>query len=66
MNNKINFTEIVNSLIATSLILLACLGFIVAMIETPATWLPMLVFLTGTISMIIVFNDNDNENVRRN
>ena len=63
MNNKINFNEILNSLIAAALILLACLGFIVAMIENPASCLLVLIFLIGTVAMIIVFNDN--ENVRR-
>ena len=58
-----NVNEMLSTLIAVSGVLLACLGFIVAMIENPATWSIMLVFLMGTISMIIVFNPN--ENVRR-
>ena len=64
MNNKINFNEILNSLMAAALVLLSCLGFIVAMIENPASGLLMLIFLIFTVAMIIVFNDN--ENVRRN
>ena len=59
-----NVTEMLSALIAVSAVLLGCLGFIVAMIENPATWSIMLVFLMGTISMVIVFNAN--EDVRRN
>ena len=57
-------TKFFETVFATLIILLACLGFIVAMIENPASGLLMLIFLVGTVSMIIVFNDN--ENVRRN
>ena len=59
-----NVNEMLSALNATIGVLLACLGFIVAMIENPAIWLHMLVFMVGTIAMIIVFNAN--ENVRRN
>ena len=52
-----NVNEMLSTLNAIVGVLLACLGFIVAMIENPATWLPMLIFMAGTISMIIVFND---------
>ena len=56
-------TKLFETVFATLIILLACLGFIVAMIENPASCLLVLIFLIGTVAMIIVFNDN--ENVRR-
>ena len=64
MNNKINFTEILNSLIAACVVLLSCLAVIVTLIETPSAILVVLIFAIFTTAMIIVFNDN--ENVRRN
>ena len=65
MNNKINFTEIVNSLIAAALILLSGLAIIVTLIEeaSPAL-LPVLIFAIF-ITAFIVIDAQDNENVRR-
>ena len=59
-----NVTEILNSLIATCVVLLACLAVIVTLIETPSAILVVLIFAIFTTAMIIVFNDN--EDVRRN
>ena len=65
MNNKINFTEIVNSLIAAALILLSCLAIIVTLIESPSALLLVLIFAIFITGFIII-DFQDNENVRRN
>ena len=64
MNNKINFTEIVNSLIAAALILLSGLAIIVTLIESSPALLPVLIFAIF-ITAFIVIDAQDNENVRR-
>ena len=64
MNNKINFTEIVNSLIAAALILLSCLAIIVTLIESPSALLLVLIFAIF-VTAFIVIDFQDNENVRR-
>ena len=65
MNNKINFNEILNSLIAATLILLSCLAVIVTLIETPSALLLVLIFAIF-VTAFIVIDIQDNENVRRN
>ena len=61
MNNKINFNEILNSLIAAALILLSCLAIIVTLIESPSALLLVLIFAIFVTAFIVI----DNENVRR-
>ena len=53
-------TKLFETVLATLIILLACLGFIVTMIENPAAWLHMLIHLIGSISMVIVFEVETN------
>ena len=65
MNNKINFNEILNSLIAAALILLSCLAIIVTLIESPSALLLVLIFAIFVTAFIII-DFQDNENVRRN
>ena len=65
MNNKINFNEILNSLIGAALILLSCLAIIVTLIESPSALLLVLIFAIF-VTAFIVIDFQDNENVRRN
>ena len=65
MNNKINFNEILNSLIAAALILLSGLAIIVTLIESPAALILVLIFAIF-VTAFIVIDLQDNENVRRN
>ena len=64
MNNKINSTEILNSLIAAALILLSGLAIIVTLIESPSALLLVLIFAIF-VTAFIVIDFQDNENVRR-
>ena len=64
MNNKINFNEILNSLIAAALILLSGLAIIVTLIESPSALLLVLIFAIFVTAFIII-DFQDNENVRR-
>ena len=65
MNNKINFNEFFNSLIATCVVLLSCLAIIVTLIETPSALLLVLIFAIFATAFIVI-DSQDNENVRRN
>ena len=65
MNNKINFNEILNSLIAAALILLSGLAIIVTLIEAPSAFLLVVIFAIFVVTFIII-DLQDNENVRRN
>ena len=60
-----NVNEMLSALIATSVVLLACLAIIVTLIETPSAFLLVLIFALFATAFIVI-DAQDNENVRRN